>query len=333
MSRIIRPLSLCAVFGVALGCSSTVTPAPASSGSGGSGSGGGGGGEGGSDTSVSSSGSGAGGSEPGTKTLTAQMGPLTIASGQEAVKCIVVDLGNSEGAFVRKFRTKLNQGSHHMIVYRTNQPENPDPVPCMSFEAAGGAAIFIAQQEHAELTFPTDPSGVPVGLELQPNQLLTLEMHYINATSGPLDVLGTVEMDVLPVSSNVIKSGFSFQGAFGIPEIPAQSEQDTGVLFEEGIPGTHVFALTTHQHHLGTQMRVWHAKDVNDLSTLVADSHSWNDPPLELFDPPLELPAGGSKGFAYDCHWKNPTPQTVYGGLGANDEMCFFWSYYYPTGG
>ena len=62
--------------------------------------------------------------------------------------------------------------------------------------------------------------------------------------------------------------------------------------------------------------------------TLVAGAEI---PPLELFDPPLELPADNTKGFAYQCHWKNTTPSTVCGGLSANDEMCFFWSYYYPS--
>lgn len=285
----------------------------------------GGGGAGGGGTA------GSGGAEPGTTTLKAQAGPLTIPPGEEAVKCVTVGLGNEQSVFVRRFRTKLHEGSHHMIVYTTDQPPNADPVPCQSFGVGGGSAIFIAQQPESELTLPTDPSGVPVGLELHPHQSLVIEIHYINATSAPLDVLGVVELDVLPVTSEVIKSGFLFQGAFGIPTIPAQSEADTGVLFEQAIPGTNVFALTTHQHKLGTRMQVWYADDVSDLSTPIADSTSWHDPPLELYDPPLHFPAGGSKGFAYQCHWVNPTPQPVSGGLGADDEMCFFWSYYYPA--
>jgi len=261
------------------------------------------------------------------------MGPHSIPSGEEAVKCVVVSLGNKETVFVRRFRTKLNDGSHHLIVYTSNEPANPTPFSCQSFGVAGGAAIFIAQQSESELVFPTDPSGVPVALELGPNQSLTLEMHYINATAAPIDVLGAVEMDVLPAASKVIKSGFSFQGGLSIPEIPAQGEADTGVLFLPGISGSNVFALTTHQHHLGTRMQVWFADDENDLSQPIADSVDWSDPPLELFEPALHVPANSSKGFAYQCHWKNPTPQPVYGGLGANDEMCFFWSYFYPSGG
>jgi hypothetical protein len=328
------PLHLTFALGlcVAVGCSEAVTATPgeststASSGSTTassttSGSGGG----------TTSSSAGTGGTEPGTTTLVATMGPYSIPAGEEAVKCIVVSLGNPAPAFVRKFRTKLEPGSHHMIVYLSTEAENLTPFNCQSFGAAGGSAIFIAQQAQSELDFPKDPNGVPVGLELAANQTLRLEMHYINPTSAPLDVVGTAEMDVLPNTSQIIKSGFAFEGAFSIPTIPEQGEADTGVRFQQGIPGTHVFALTTHQHHLGTEMKVWFADDVSDTSKLVADSLSWSDPPLVLFTPPLDFPLGGTKGFAYDCHWKNPTATPVHGGLGANDEMCFFWHYYYPV--
>ncbi|MEP7122796.1 MAG: hypothetical protein ABJE95_17860 [Byssovorax sp.] len=274
---------------------------------------------------------GTGGIDPATTTLTATMGPYPIAPGEEAVKCIVVNLGNAAPMFVRRFRTKLETGSHHMIVYLADEPETSTPFDCQSFGAAGGSAIFIAQQAQSELVFPKDASGVPVGLELAANQKLRLEMHYINATSAALNVVGKAEMDVLPDSANIIKSGFAFEGQLAIPTIPAQGEADTGIRFQQVVPGTHVFALTTHQHHLGTEMKVWHAADMSDTSKLVADSLSWSDPPLVLFNPPLDFPIDGTKGFSYDCHWKNPTPAPVQGGLGANDEMCFFWHYYYPA--
>ncbi|MEZ4314608.1 MAG: hypothetical protein R3F14_41870 [Polyangiaceae bacterium] len=320
MSRLAcSALALTSLLALSSGCDQPVPPGDTSPG--GTGGGGTTGGAGGSTTTT----------EEGTETLVAQMGPITIASGEEAVKCVTVSLGNPDPVFVRRFRTTLHEGSHHMIVYTTDQPPNATPVACQSFGVAGGSAIFIAQQPESELVFPNDPSGVPVGLPLHADQSLVIEIHYINTTPSPLDVLGAIEMDVLPVAADVIKSGFAFQGAFGIPEIPAQGEADTGVLWQPGLPGANLFALTTHQHQLGTRMQVWYADDTTDLSTPIADSTSWHDPPLETFDPPLHFPLDGSKGFAYQCHWVNPTSQTVYGGLGAEDEMCFFWSYYYPA--
>ena len=330
MTRAIRLLTLLAGCGLALGCGGRVDD---TTGSGGDGGAGGDGGSGGSPTSSSSPTTTTTGPEPGATTLKAQASLVTIQPGEEAVKCITVGLGNAAPVLVRKFRTSLNQGSHHMIVYQSDQPPDPTPFTCQSFGVQGGSAIFIAQQAQSELALPIDASGVPVALPLAANQSVTIEIHYINATSAPIDVIGTLELDVLPASAEHIPSAFNFMGALGIPEIPAFGEADTGVQFQDAIPGTKVFALTTHQHHLGTRMRVWHAANVADLSTPIADSTDWSDPPLELFDPPLDFPADSSKGFAYQCEWKNPTAQPVYGGLGADDEMCFFWSYYYPAGG
>ena len=299
------------------------------SGSAGENQGGGGlGGTAGTGATAGTGGTGGTGGIPGTTTLSVQAGPWTISPGEEAVKCVVVELGNDEPVVVRRFRTTLNEGSHHMIVYKSDGPADPTPFACQSFGVAGGSAIFIAQQAHSELIFPTTPEGAPVGLEMVAHQALTLEIHYINPTAAPLDVEGTVELDVLPASAEVVPSSFAFLGAFSIPTIAPHSDADTGVLFQSMPSDSHVFALTTHQHQLGTRMRVWYASDVNDLSTQIADSTSWSDPPLVTFDPALPF-LGTSKGMAYQCHWQNPTNTAVNGGLSANDEMCFFWAYYY----
>ncbi len=313
-----------------LGCADEVSVTPTTGSTSGAGGGAAASSSTGSGTATSSS-AGTGGADPGTTTLTATMGPITIQSGEEAVKCIVVSLGNAAPAFVRRFRTDLAAGSHHMIVYTTDEPETPAPFDCQSFGVSGGSAIFIAQQPHSELVFPKDPDGVPVAFPLGQGQRLRLEMHYINTTAAALNVVGKAEMDVLPQTATIIPSGFAFEGELGIPTIPALGEADTGLRFQAVPGGTHVFALTTHQHHLGTEMKVWYANDINDTSTKVADSLSWSDPPLVLFSPSLDFPVGTTKGFSYQCHWKNPTAASVNGGLGANDEMCFFWHYFYPA--
>ena len=45
------------------------------------------------------------------------------------------------------------------------------------------------------------------------------------------------------------------------------------------------------------------------------------------------VPTGG--GFDFQCTWTNAgtSARQVQFGESANDEMCFFWSYYYPSRG
>jgi hypothetical protein len=274
-------------------------------------------------------------------TIARSMGPLTAQSGMENTQCVTVNLNNPEGAYVRRARADLGTGSHHMIVYTSSKTvEEPVPKNCLPFSGIlnGEHPIFIAQQPHAELVFPTDENGTPVGFEIPPHQMVKLEMHYINTTIGPLEIMGKISLDTVPLSTKVTKSDLAFWGTTQI-NIPANSMGDTGVLYQPGLAGTKTFALTTHQHHLGTEMLVWHGDNANDPNKmLVADGKDWADPPVELFSPPLDFPTNGTnifstKGLAYQCKWNNTTPNTVTFGEGYNDEMCFLWQYYFPSQG
>lgn len=270
------------------------------------------------------------------KTIEAGMGPIAVQPGTENTQCVVVGLHNAEGAYVRRFRAELGEGSHHMIVYVSNATqEDPTPKDCNSFAGVikGEHPIFIAQQAHADLEFPTDETGTPVGFEIKPSQMVRIEMHYIDATAAPIDVTGKIFLDTVPLSTKVTKSDLAFWGTQQI-DIPPNQSFATGVKFQKALDGTKLFALTTHQHQLGTEMLVWYAKDKSDTSHQIADGKNWADPPLELFSPSLAFPGpNGETGLTFQCKWNNNTPNQVGFGEGFNDEMCFLWHYYYPSQG
>lgn len=308
----------------------------------------------GSDTALGAGGSASSGPGPGSSsssgefdaggkiTTTARsIGPITAQSGMENTQCITVNLNNPEGAYVRRVRADLSSGSHHMVVYTSSKTvEEPVPKNCQPFSGilSGEHPIFIAQQSHSELVFPTDEDGIPVGFEIPPYQMVKIEMHYMNTSNFPLEVMGKVSLDTVPLSTTVTKSDLAFWGTTKI-DIPANSAGGTGVLFQRALADTKTFALTTHQHHLGTEMLVWYGEGPDDPNKmLVADAKNWEDPPLVLFAKPLDFPAEGggtysSKGLAFECKWNNTTPNAVTFGEGFNDEMCFVWQYYYPSQG
>jgi len=248
-------------------------------------------------------------------TIAKTINPTTAQPGTENTQCITVNLNNPEGVYARRFRADLTAGSHHMIAYTsTKTAEEPAPKDCKPF------------------------SGIPVGFEIEPNQMVKIEMHYINTTIGPLDVMGKVSFDTVPLTTLVTKSDLAFWGTTAI-DILANSTGDTGVLYQPALAGTRTFALTTHQHQLGTEMLVWYGDGANDPNKMqVADAKNWADPPLELFSPALDFPANdgntfSTKGLAFECKWNNTTPNPVQFGEGFNDEMCFLWQYYFPSQG
>jgi hypothetical protein len=268
-------------------------------------------------------------------TYTASIGPITLGAGVEQTNCIVIHLGNMVGGFVRRFRADLSEGSHHMIVYQSlDTVESPTPTPCQALSGilTGEHPVFIAQQANSDLLFPSDESGTPVGFQIDPDQMVKIEFHTINTTSAPLEVTGKALIDTVPLSTKVTVSDLAFWGTTKIL-IPANGSYDTGVQYQAAIPGTKSFAVTTHQHHLGTEMQVWYGTGATDLSDRVADGKDWSNPPLVMLNPVLDFPADGSKGLAYECHWVNPTAKAVFFGEGFNNEMCFLWHYYYPSQG
>jgi hypothetical protein len=278
---------------------------------------------------------GAAGFDPGGEvtTISTSMMLPAVPSGTEDTKCIVRRLGNKEAVYVRRFYTTLAQGSHHMILYTSSEKnEQLDPKPCAGFSGLfqGDHAVFIAQQKQSELLFPKDDQGTPVALKIEANQMMRIELHHFNTTDAPLDIAGEINLDTIPTTSTVTRSDLAFWGTTNI-NIPAHGAYTTGVKFQAALAGTKTFALTTHQHHFGTRMQVWHGTSAADLSTPVADETNWADPKLDLFSPPLEHTNGA--GFAYQCDWKNTSDTQVTFGESINDEMCFLWHYYYPSKG
>jgi Copper type II ascorbate-dependent monooxygenase, C-terminal domain len=300
-------------------------------------------GSGGAASGTTTSGAGAGSSSTGdfdagakVTSVARSMSPDTVQPGKENTQCVTVNLNNPEGAYVRRIRADLSTGTHHMVVYTSDKTvEDPVPKDCQPFSGIlmGEHPIFIAQQPHAELEFPSDESGTPVGFQIPPHQMVKLEMHYIDTTKFPLSVMGKISFDTVSLGTKVTKSDLAFWGTTQI-DIPANSKGDTGVLFQKALAGTKTFALTTHQHQLGTEMLVWYGDGADDPNKMqVADGKSWSDPPLELFAKPLDFPANGAKGLAFECKWNNTTPNAVKFGEGFNDEMCFVWQYYFPSQG
>ncbi len=329
--------SLLPFLSLAAACGSSTTPSAGSTGSAGGAGGAGAGGTG----PATSSGTGDFDAGATITTIARNMSPDTVQPGKENTQCITVNLNNPEGAYVRRVRADLSTGSHHMVVYTSSKTvEDPVPKDCQPFSGIlnGEHPIFIAQQPQAKLEFPTDENGTPVGFEIPPHQMVKIEMHYIDTTQFPLSVMGKISFDTVPLSTKVTKSDLAFWGTTTI-NIPANGTADTGVLFQNALAGTRTFALTTHQHQLGTEMRVWYGGSATDPNRVqVADGKSWSDPPVELFTPALDFPKNGNsslsaKGLAFECTWNNTTPNPVTFGEGFNDEMCFLWQYYYPSQG
>lgn len=251
-------------------------------------------------------------------------GPYGVSPGDESTICVVRNLGNPAAARVAAIHTSLEPGSHHMIVSRVNGNATVDVEElCSPFEGGLGASdtLFIAEQPQASLIYPDGAA-----LEISANQLIRIEIHYLNYYPQSIDVSGTVDFELVPpAAGETSPAQFKFDGSLSL-YLPAN--QLTTKVSSHSVPaGAHVFALTSHTHKLGVKATIHRTLAGGQKGELLHESNSWADPPLDQFDPPLVFASG--EGLELTCEYNNPTDNAVTFGLSANDEMCFLWAHYF----
>ena len=269
------------------------------------------------------------------ETYALEIGPIDVPSGVERTQCVTKRLGNPEPILVHRIDNHLSALSHHMIIYTTNATEEVlEPQDCSPFldtlDPTKGAPLMVSQKLEDSLQLPEG-----VAIKLEQNQMIRIELHYINTSASADQITATSTMSVLPDELFQHEAGFLFVGNPDI-SIPPMSQHTLGpshFLLPGDYSDANFFAITGHTHQWGTDVQV----ETADASGATVDSvyapadFSWEEPETVQHDPPFSVPQGG--GFNFTCSWNNQSTDTVSFGESANQEMCFFWAYYYPNQG
>jgi hypothetical protein len=226
-----------------------------------------------------------------------------------------------------------------LIVYKDDMDttEQPTPMPCQPFTGAlnttGMIQPLAITQKHAdEITLPDG-----VAYTFDANQMIKLEMHYIN--TGDTDAMGSATVDFYSADPATIQyeAGLLFTGTPDISLAPSPSPQTVHEFFTVpsylDLSQSKIFAMTGHEHSLGTGVVINVADTPTGTLTPVynPDPFLWNEPATETYAQPWGIPVGG--GLDISCTWVNTTNTTVTFGESATKEMCFTWAYYYPSQG
>ncbi len=270
--------------------------------------------------------------EPAAESYTVKWGPTEVPPGTESTQCVVKRLGNPGGTFIHQIENVLGATSHHFIVYKVNDTvEQLKPTPCQPFlDVLEDPPLIITQRAEDVLTLPPG-----VAYQLEPNQMIRLELHYINVSAAPQMAEATSTFIPMPEDEVTDEADVMFMGDIGIV-IPARSTATVGPTFIQ-VPsrfhGVNYFAITGHEHQWGTNVYVETTGGPGMPGTPVYDvtNFQWDEPETVRHDPPFTIPDGG--GFNLTCDWNNLSDSPVIFGTGVNDEMCFFWAYYYPSRG
>lgn len=269
--------------------------------------------------------------------FTVTWGPVDVPAGTEHTQCVIKRLDNAGQIRVGKIENVLEATSHHFIVYQVNDDtveERPEPFECQPFsdtlDPDKGAPLMVTQKSSEVLELPEG-----VGFTLEENQMVRLELHYINATQETQTAEASSTFHPMAEGDFQDEADFLFIGNPDI-EIPPHQEWTLGPSYfplPGDLEGVNFFAITGHEHQWGTDVYVESAPGESGDGTPVYDveNFNWDEPETVVHDPPFQVPSGG--GFRFTCEWFNQSDDTVGFGESANDEMCFFWAYYYPSQG
>jgi hypothetical protein len=274
-------------------------------------------------------------------TYTVEWGPVMLQPGEEDTQCVRKRLPTDRPVKIGQIVNDLGLASHHMIVYRlADGEETPSPEPCQPFvevlDPSKGSPMAVTQRAEETISLPRG-----VGITLEPGQLIRIELHFFNATDDPIELRASSTFIELPEADFEHEADFLFIGnpeillpgtpAGGIPEPVTQGP--SYLPLPANLSGINVFAITGHQHQWGTDVQVSIATDEDDAGTSIyaPENFQWDEPETVYHDPPLTMPEGG--GFRFSCTWENGSTEDVGFGESVDDEMCFFWAYYYPSRG
>lgn len=292
-----------------------------------------------------------------------EIAKYTLAAGAEDENCVFIRTPNDEEVYLRDFHGRMRPGSHHLIVTLVDEYDGPfnEPVSCSQNDAVGSRWLLGSQDPQidlasggvdASLDVPAAKEGDPdykTGIRLPANQILRIDMHYINTSSEEVLRESWVSLDIVPkddVETFADMITF-FQGAIDIP--PMSEGVETSMARCKAPTDRYVALLTGHFHENGTRFSVWHEK--GDGSTdLVYQTHDWEDPGnLTYVDradnpevDPNEIDHGGSSGYLlvkegeslnFQCQFDNPTDTSVGLGDQGRDQMCNVFGMYYPSDG
>jgi len=258
-----------------------------------------------------------------------------VASGAEDTRCVIRRLGNPGTARIGSIHNQLGNSSHHLIVYRTSDTEErPEPFSCVPFtdtlDPSVGAPLAVTQRAEEMITLPPG-----VAFSLDEDQMIRLEFHYINLTGEEQELRATSTFEAIPPEEFEHEADFLFIGNPDI-NIRPRSRATLGPTFfplPRRLREVNFFSITGHTHQWGTNMTVDRVDVPGGPRTSVyaPTPFLWDEPETIYHAPAFQVPEGG--GFSFTCEWNNLSGRSVSFGESANDEMCFFWTYYYPSRG
>jgi len=248
---------------------------------------------------------------------------IEIQPGEEVTYCYYTTVDIDEAVGVKKWSSTMAAGSHHLIVYFTDNEVYPDGTVT---EDCGGSGAGIPYWTYSAGT-PEYENAMPdgVGMTVGARQHLYVQLHYLNPSpSTPITANAVITAEHYAPGEEYIPAAAFITYHTGISIPPNGTATATGTC--TNVPaGANFFTLSTHAHR-----RAIHP-EVHDGDAMVFESDDWEHPGATDW---RTSPYQFSGSLVYSCDYQNDLDQTVTtGDSAATDEMCMAVGYFYPAPG
>ncbi len=250
---------------------------------------------------------------------------VTIPAGGEETWCYFFQTPNTGELGITRWESAMTPGSHHMIVYFTDQAAG---TPGTLEEGCGSLSqIWTYASQTPTQTFQM-PDGV--GMTVPPGQYGFIEMHYLNVTDEPLAAHVTLNGVAFAPGVPYTKAAayVTYNTNINIPPgTPQQPATATATGSCDVSPAAKFFTLSTHAHKRAVRT------EVRDGASMVFQSTDWEHPgSMDWSTEPFYSFTSGK--IDYRCDYSNPEARTVRTGNSAEtDEMCMAVGYFFPATG
>jgi hypothetical protein len=271
-----------------------------------------------------------------------------IAPSDETNWAEVVQLPNTTDMYTRGYRSYMRPGSHHFIMFGTDQgnPSGPMTNGSGAESAVGIEGRFLGGATKAIQNIDTRgeyPEDQGIGSLLPAQSYIAMNLHFINTTDHPL--LQEIWVNFIYIPEDEVTQyvkPITWYGGLGM-NIPPGTHT---VLSNSDIPCTapadlRIGMMTAHAHASTSRVTTW----MNE-STLLFEDYDWAEPTEWRYSRSVENPAsdpsilqsGGHTGvlmatpsdtFTWECEVENRgTTNLTFSNRVYDGEMCNVFGFY-----
>jgi hypothetical protein len=261
----------------------------------------------------------------------------TLMPGEETYPCYIFPLDvTGPSRLVAGGKLTVGPGMHHGNI--TTRPKTGEGIrPCPADESdpfggeaddilKGGAVLFGSSTQISGTEWQSFPEGMAYAV--RDGFEIVARMHYLNATSAPLELAPEYEwftVDPASVTQEIGPFAWTLH-QFAIPPHTTQTVTATCGNFPAPM---HLVTVLPHMHKLGKRFTGGFVGGKLD-GKLFLDSPGYNPDKgvMVAYDAP-GVDLGQGDGATYACTWNNTLDKTIVEGVGDN-EMCILFGYAWP---